>query len=128
MEMTCIVCPNGCLMKVEKQGEDVLVQGAKCKRGNDYAKAELTAPKRSLTSTVRTVFADMPVLPVRTAGEIDKGAIFAVMTEINKVTVKKRVRRGDVIIPNVIGSGVDIISTSDMIRGDKNGKGNSTVD
>ncbi|NCA67533.1 MAG: DUF1667 domain-containing protein [Clostridia bacterium] len=128
MEMTCIVCPNGCLLKVEMKGEELIVEGAKCKRGNDYARAELTAPKRSLTSTVRTVFEDMPVLPVRTAGEIDKGAIFEVMTEINKVTVKHRVRRGEVIIPNVIGSGIDIISTSDMIRGGKNGKGTSIID
>lgn len=119
MKMTCIVCPNGCLLDVEKKGEEVIVTGAKCKRGVDYAKSELIAPKRSLTSTVKTVFADMPVLPVRTAGEIDKGSIFDVMSEINKITVTKRVKRGEVIIPNVIGSGIDIISTSNMIRGEK---------
>ena len=128
MEITCIVCPNGCLLKIEKKGEEVIVDGAKCKRGIDYAKTELTAPKRSLTSTVRTVFQDMPVLPVRTAGEIDKGSIFAVMKEINKVVVTERLKRGEVIIKDVIGSGVDIISTSDMIRGGKNGKGSDSVD
>ncbi len=128
MEITCIVCPNGCLLRVEKNGEEISVEGAKCKRGIDYAKTELTAPKRSLTSTVRTVFADMPVLPVRTAGEIDKGAIFDVMQEINKVTLTERVRREAVIIANVLGSGVDIIGTSDMLRGDKNEKGFDSVD
>ena len=127
MEMTCIVCPNGCLLKVEKKGEEIIVEGAKCKRGIDYAKAELVAPKRSLTSTVKTVFEDMPVLPVRTGGEIDKGAIKEVMIEINKVKLTRRVKRGEVIIPNILNSGVDIISTSDMIRGGKNGKGSDSV-
>ena len=49
-ELTCIVCPRGCRLKVD---DDLNVTGNFCPRGAQYAKDELTDPKRMITSFVR---------------------------------------------------------------------------
>ena len=114
-ELVCIVCPNGCKLTVKGEGDNFEVFGAKCPRGKAYAITEMTAPKRSVTTTVKTIFDEARVLPVRTNGEIPKEKIFDLMKEIKKFVLNKRVKRGDVIIKNVIDSGVDIISTSNIL-------------
>ena len=45
-QMTCLLCPRGCLLTVSDNGE---VSGNYCPRGLIYAKQEMTAPKRTLT-------------------------------------------------------------------------------
>ena len=76
----------------------------------------MTEPKRTICSTVKTVFADVPVLPVRVSADIPKDRIFDVMREINSVTLDKRISGGDAVIENVLGLGVDVISTSNVLN------------
>lgn len=111
-EMTCIVCPNGCLMRIEQEGDKIEVFDATCKRGIEFAKNELTNPTRSITSTVATKFKDFPLLSVKTEGELPKDKIFEAMKKINAVTVKKRLKVGDVVLADVFGTAV--VATSDM--------------
>lgn len=116
-ELLCIVCPTGCRLTVttEENGA-ITVTGNGCRRGVDFAKAELTCPTRSLTTTVRTVFAAAPVLPVRTAGEIPKESVADAMRAINAVLVKEPVGVGDIVLKDLLGSGVDVIATSDILK------------
>jgi CxxC motif-containing protein len=90
------------------------VTGNKCKRGEAFAVEEMTAPKRSVTSTVATAFADMPVVSVRTDGEIDKSRVFELMKYLKTVKADKRLKAGDILCANVLGTGVDLIITTDM--------------
>lgn len=115
-ELTCIVCPNGCSLQVEKTDSGWKVSGNQCKRGEAFAIAEMTHPVRTICSTAATVFPETPVIPVRVSGEIPKERIFDVMKEINKILVTERVNRGTVLISNVLGLGVDIIATSSILR------------
>ncbi|MFW5780508.1 MAG: DUF1667 domain-containing protein [Bacillota bacterium] len=120
-EIICIVCPNGCRMQISKEGKDIEVKGAKCPKGKEYAIAEMTDPRRSIASTVKTIFEDGRVLPVRTDGEVPKDKIFELMKMINKVVIKKRIKRGDIILQNVFDTGVNVIATSSMLqKGGKN--------
>lgn len=114
-ELTCIVCPNGCTLQVEKNGEEWKVTGGRCRRGEAFAIAEMTNPVRTICTTVATSFQDVPVLPVRVSGDIPKKRIFDVMEEINKVKVTERLGRGAVVIENVLGLGVDVIVTSGIL-------------
>lgn len=114
-KLVCIVCPIGCEMDVVKEGEDVLVSGNKCKRGKTFAENELKNPKRSICSTVKTVFDEVPVLPVRLSNEIPKDRIFDVMAEINKALLTRRIGAGDVVIPDVLGLSVDVIASSNIL-------------
>ncbi len=108
-ELICVVCPIGCHLKIT---EDLVVTGNKCARGKTYAIAEMTNPQRSLSSTVKTIFLTMPRLPVKTSQPVLKKDLMAIMDEINKVVVDYHVKTGDVIIKNVLNTGIDVVATS----------------
>ncbi|MEA4946910.1 MAG: DUF1667 domain-containing protein [Oscillospiraceae bacterium] len=117
MELTCIVCPRGCAIRAEKAPDGTLtITGNTCRRGYDFAASELTAPRRTLCTTVRTVFPDCPVAPVRVSADIPKARIFDVMRAVNAVTLADRLGRGDIVIKNVLDLGVDVIMTSDRLK------------
>lgn len=118
-EMTCIVCPNSCRLTVEDIDGKTVVSGNKCKRGIDFAIEEVKAPKRTICSTVATAFDDVPVVPVKVSGEIPKSRMFDVMKEINKVYLKDRLGTGDAVIRNVSGLGVDVVLTSNILKGEE---------
>lgn len=114
-EMVCITCPQGCVLTVDKDADGTItITGNKCPRGEQFAINELTDPKRTICSTVATVFPEAPVLPVRVSTDIPKDKILDVMREIDRVLVTKPLRRGDVIIENVLGTGADVLATSDL--------------
>ena len=115
-EFSCISCPRGCLLHVEEENGGFTVTGNSCPRGREFAISEMTAPKRTICSTVRTAFPDAPVLPVRVSADIPKDRIFDVMDALKTVTVSERIGRGDVVIPDVLGLGVDVIATSSLLR------------
>ena len=52
------------------------------------------------------------MLPVRTDGEIPKAKIADLMKEINAITVDKKVKRGDVVAQNIVGTDVNLIATA----------------
>ena len=73
----CINCPLGCPLTVTvENGEVKSVTGNTCKRGELYAVKEVTAPARTVTSTVRVLNGERPVVAVRTKTDIPKGKIF----------------------------------------------------
>jgi CxxC motif-containing protein len=114
-ELICITCPNGCRLTAEKFDDgSVTVTGNLCPKGEEFARAELTAPMRSLTTTVRTVFSEMPFLPVRTNGVIPKESVMAVMDALRGIVLENRVRCGDIVVSDISGTGCDIIATLDI--------------
>ena len=84
-KLICINCPLGCRLTVAMDGETILgVSGNTCMRGDSYARRELTNPTRIVTSTLKDVTAKAPV------------------------------RIGDVIVENILGTGVDIVATKNV--------------
>jgi CxxC motif-containing protein len=112
-ELICIVCPKGCRLKVDEK-KDFRVTGNSCKRGEDYGRAELKNPTRVLTSTVRIVNAAHSRCPVRTSAPIPKQLILEAMKTLDSVSLKAPVKAGQVVVKNVCGTGVNIISTRSM--------------
>jgi len=111
MKMICINCPKGCEMDVAVDGESVAVTGNACPRGEAYAKAEVTNPTRMVTGLVRVAGMRKP-LPVKTKTAVPKGKIDAVLFALHQTTVQLPVKIGDVIIPNVAETGVDVVATA----------------
>ena len=111
-ELTCIVCPRGCQLKVELDdgGAVVSVSGNLCKRGNVYAVDECTNPMRVVTSTVRCE--DGTVVSCKTNTSIPKSLVFDAMKVINAARAKNNVKIGDVIVENILGTGADVVATS----------------
>ena len=114
-ELICIGCPLGCNLTVEMDGGQVVsVNGNTCKRGDDYARKELTDPRRIVTSTVPVMGGNLPVVSVKTASDIPKGKIRECLCALKGVTLTAPVQIGDVIMENVANTGVDVIATKSI--------------
>ncbi|MFA5422115.1 MAG: DUF1667 domain-containing protein [Bacilli bacterium] len=115
-KITCIVCPNGCQLEIDELTHQVT--GNKCLRGVTFAINEVTNPLRSVSSTVRTNLPEYPVVSVRTNGEIPKDQMLGLIKLLKGVIVDDYLPIGTIIIHNVFGSNVDVITTANMQKGD----------
>jgi len=115
-KITCIECPQGCRLEVDVEGGYVVkVTGNKCEKGEVYAKQEIENPMRILTSSVLTKGLKIIMVPVRTSRPIPKARLLIAMEEVKKILLDHPVRVGEIIIPDFLGLGVDLISTRDAI-------------
>ena len=112
MEMTCIRCPMGCRLTVTQDGDSFTVSGNTCRRGEEYGIQEMRCPMRTVTSSVRVEGGRRPVCSVKTAENVKKADIPAVLEVIRALTVKAPVAIGDVVCPNVAGTGVNLVATA----------------
>ena len=112
-ETVCTVCPKGCAVKVEINGEKICVAGNTCDKGREFAINEATCPRRVITSTVR-VNGESEMLPVRTDGAVKKELIFDVMAKIKGVKVFTKVKTGDIIVENIDGEGVNLVAARSL--------------
>lgn len=110
--LTCIVCPKGCTLNVDAPKGEVTGNG--CSRGKDYGIAEVTNPTRVLTTTVAIENAIHPRLPVKTSHPIPKGKLLEAMAVIDTIRVNSPVQIGDVIYPNLLDTGIDLVACSSM--------------
>lgn len=114
--LICINCPMGCHLTVEHEGDNILsVSGNKCKRGKDYAIQEFTCPLRVLTGNMKAKNFPVP-FSVRTNKPIPKSLLLECALELKKHHPKLPVHSGDVIIKNILNTGVDIIATQELER------------
>ena len=113
-ELICVSCPIGCAVTVtlDDNNEVVSVTGNTCKRGDSYARQECTHPERMLTSTVKVTGSRLPVVPVKSAKPVPKELLLDCMQEINRVTAQAPVHIGDVVLANILKTGVDIVATN----------------
>jgi CxxC motif-containing protein len=111
-ELICISCPKGCHLKVNETS--LSVSGNSCPKGAEYGINEVTNPVRIITSTVKVDGGEVPVVPVKTQRAIPKGLTMKCMEEINKVIIKAPVKIGDVLIENVLATGVDVVATKNV--------------
>ena len=110
-ELTCIVCPRGCRLKVDDNME---VTGNACPRGKIYAVNELTNPTRTITSSIRVSNRPYTLVSVKTDKPIPKDKMFDVMKEIDKLTVEAPTQIGQVVKANILGLDSNIIITKNI--------------
>jgi CxxC motif-containing protein len=112
----CIGCPLGCRLEVDENEchEIVEVRGFSCKRGREYAEQEHTDPRRTVTTTMGVRGGRVPRLPVKTQETVPKRLVLDVCDALRTVIVDAPVHLGDVILPDVLGTGVDVVATRDM--------------
>lgn len=116
-KLTCIGCPMGCALTVELDGNEVVsVVGNTCKRGENYAKKEVTNPTRIVTSSVVVTGGTLATVSVKTKEDIPKEKIFECVKALKEVKVAAPVHIGDVILEDVARTGVDIIATKNVLE------------
>ncbi len=113
-EFTCIVCPMSCVLTVEEQNGEITVLGNGCKRGKEFGKNEFINPKRMVTTTVKVTGSHLNRLPVISTEELPLDHLFAYMHELYQVVLEAPVEKGQIIIENIGGSGVDIVASRSL--------------
>ena len=120
LSLTCIICPMGCSMEVEVetnasgQKKVLSVKDNGCKRGEQYAAKELQNPTRTLTTTIKVEGGELPLVPVKTAGEVPKASLLQCMEVVRRASCKAPVKRGDVLIFDLLGTGVNVVACADI--------------
>ena len=116
-EIICTVCPTGCRITVEGEGTNIVsMNGYTCKRGIRYATDEFILPKRILTCSVALEGANRAMLPVRSAAPLPRENVLDCMKVIKETHVAAPVKVGDVIVKDILGLGVDIVSSMSIER------------
>ena len=115
IDLICIGCPLGCPVSVTMEnGEVISVTGNTCKRGDAYARKEVTDPTRIVTSTVRVSGGKLAMASVKTASDIPKGRIFDCVKALQAVTIAAPVKIGQVVLEDVAGTGVAVVATKNV--------------
>lgn len=111
--LTCIRCPRGCRVRVGlgAGGSVLAVTGNACPRGDSYARAEVSAPLRTVTTTVPVEGGSQRRVAVKTAREVPRDAVLDVVRALAGARAVAPVEIGDVIARDVAGTGVDVVAT-----------------
>ncbi len=104
----------GCALEVNL--EEKSVTGNTCKRGAIYGMEEVTHPTRVITSTVKVKSESLPMLPVKTDKPIDKALNFKCIEALKSIKVKTPIRVGDVIVKDILGTGINIVATRTLLK------------
>lgn len=121
LQFNCTTCPSECLLTVEVE-RDVngsvaaihSVTGNRCPRGDKFAHQELTCPMRVLTTTVAVSGGDEALPPVRTAEAIPLALHAQAMNLLRGAVVDAPIRMGDIVLPNLLNTGIDLIASMDI--------------
>ena len=114
-QLHCIVCPLGCLGNIAlENGEIKEVSGFTCPRGAHYAREEVTAPKRTLTTTVRVKSGILPLLPVISKAPLPKEKILSCARILSATIATAPIHEGDIIKRNILNLGIDIVAARDI--------------
>lgn len=112
-KLTCISCPIGCELSVslDENGKIIDIEGNRCPRGEEYAISEITDPKRILPISVKVENGEMELVSAKTDKPVPKKRLNEIIDYIKKLKVKAPIKRGDVIVKNILETGANLIAT-----------------
>lgn len=113
-KIICVACPKGCRLRINREGETIVVSEQSCKRGEQYAVQEMTDPRRMVASTVRIQSNSHSLLPVYTSAPIPKGKIQPLLMELRKINLRAPVKMGQVVLKDALGTGIDVFASRDI--------------
>jgi CxxC motif-containing protein len=119
-ELICIGCPIGCELQVKLDSNEIIeVTGNTCKKGEEYAKKECTNPTRIVTSSVGIKNGEIGMVAVKTERDIPKDKILDCIKALKGIVVNAPINIGDVIVENILDTGVNIVATRKVAKIDK---------
>ena len=117
-QLICINCPMGCALEVTvADGAVTAIAGHACARGKGYAQQECITPLRVVTTTVPVVNGKTARVPVKTALPIPKHKMMSCVRALKDVVLCAPVDMGDVVVRNVLDTGVDFVATAEVEKG-----------
>jgi len=117
IHLTCISCPIGCALTVRMDGDKVVeITGNRCPRGEAYARQEVTAPQRTIATSVKVEGGILPLVSVKTDKPIPKSLIPQLMELVKSLSVSAPVKIGQVLVPNILGTPANLVATKTVGR------------
>ncbi|MCD6302357.1 MAG: DUF1667 domain-containing protein [Anaerolineae bacterium] len=114
-DLICVTCPVGCTLKVILDGDEIVeVRDAGCRRGEAFARKELTDPRRMLASTVRVAGGLYPLVPVRSSEPLPKALLLPTARLLREVVLRAPVAEHQIVLKDVLDSGVSIVTSRAM--------------
>jgi len=114
-EIICISCPKGCRIKVESVNNEIKnISDYNCEKGKRYAREEFKNPTRILPTTVKVKEGEFPLVSVKTEKGIPKDKLLKAMDVIAEIEVKAPVEIGDLILKDILNTGVDLVATRNV--------------
>ena len=110
-DLICIICPRGCSLSADMQGDQVTITGNACPKGQEYAVNECTNPVRTVTATVRICNRHNTMVSVKTTVPVPKDKMMEVMKVLRDTQVEAPIAIGNVILKNVYGSDIIVTKT-----------------
>lgn len=110
----------GCHLEVDITAVKVAaLRGNACKRGETYAGSELFDPRRTLTTTVTVKGGVKQLVPVKTKEGIPKAGLRFSMEVLRRLVVNAPIRTGDVLVEDLLGTGISVVACADVGRREK---------
>lgn len=106
MKVTCIICPQGCVLTVQ----DSAVTGNRCKRGIAYGLAETQAPMRTFSTSVPVSGGNYKLVSVKPSQPVPKESILPLMEYIRTLHFTAPINRGQELTP-LPGTPATLIAT-----------------
>lgn len=113
-KVICVNCPKGCTLEVNKDGETIVSILNGCKRGHEYARQELTDPRRMVATSVRIQNGIHPLMPVYTSAPFPKKRIPELLKTLRQVEVSAPIQMGQPILEDALGTGINILASREM--------------
>ena len=111
-EFICIICPNGCRIKVDYEGINIKnIKGDECLKGKDYVKNEITNPLRVFTGSVLVENGDFSLVSVKTPVPIPKKYLKKIGEITRRIKVDAPVEIGQAVASNLLNENIDLIAT-----------------
>jgi CxxC motif-containing protein len=109
--LTCVLCPIGCQLEAVRRDGELEVSGQECPKGVDFAVQEILHPMRNLSASVPLRGTASRMVSVRLSAPVPRDKIYPILAAIAVLRPEAPVRRGQVLIADVLGSGADVIAT-----------------
>jgi CxxC motif-containing protein len=110
-QFTCVVCPTCCELETDGCG----VNGARCPKGEAFARQEAVMPLRVITTTVRCETAEgVKMVPVKTTSPVPIAKIFEIMKGIRALSLSEVPSISTKINVGTVGDPVELVVTGEL--------------
>ncbi len=111
-EFVCIICPNGCRIKVEYEEINIKnIKGDECFKGKEYVKNEITNPLRVFTGSILVENGDFSLVSVKTHVPIPKKYLKKIGEITRQLKVEAPIKASQIIVSNLLNENIDLIAT-----------------
>lgn len=113
--IVCVVCPVSCPVIVEFEDNSIIrTDHNQCRLALDYVTDELFDPRRTLTTSLPVDGGKGPLVSVKTERGLPKDLVLDAMQSLSGVHVNAPVHIGDVIVEDVLGTGIHLVATRNV--------------